>query len=98
MKEQNILKRSREHHLVESLNRVDRVGAVPKRLTLAVQTVGLSNAVSIDNNLVDVYQLPKAKFGLTPFNSVKNSITTLDVRSLPGVPASPLAPEQGMTW
>ena len=69
------------------------MGTVPKRSTLAVQTVGISDAVRIDNNLVDVYQLSKAKFGLTPLNSVQKSITTLDVRSLPGVPASPLAPE-----
>ena len=61
--------------------------------TLAVQTVIMLNAGSIENNLVDVYQLSKAKFGLTPLNSVQKSITTLDVRSLPGVPESPLAPE-----
>ena len=72
---------------------MDRVGAFPKRSTLAVQTVGISNAVRIDNNLVDIYQLSKAKFDLAPLNSVKKSITTLDVRSLPGVPVSPLAPE-----
>ena len=50
---------------------VDRVGAVSKRSTLAVQTAGMSNAVTIDNNLVDVYELSKVKFGLTPLYSVK---------------------------
>ena len=64
----------------------------------SVQTVGISNAVRTDNNLVDAYQLSKAQFGLTPLNSIKKSITPLVVRSLPDVPGSPLAPEQGMTW
>ena len=50
---------------------VDRVGAVSKRSTLAVQTAGMSNAVTIDNNLVDVYELSKVKFGLTTLYSVK---------------------------
>ena len=67
--------------------------AVPKRSTLAVQTVGISNAVRIYNNLVDVYQLSKDRFGLTPLNSVKKSLATLNVKSLSGVPASRLAPE-----
>ena len=69
------------------------MGAVSKRSTLTVQTVCIPNAVRIDNSLVDLYQLSIAKFGLTPLNSDKKSITTLDVRPLPGVPASHLAPE-----
>ena len=58
-----------------------------------MQTVGISNAVRIDSNLVDAYQLSKAKLGLTPLNSTKKSITTLDVGSLSGVTGSPLATE-----
>ena len=49
-------------------------------------------ALRIDKNLGDVY-LSKAKFGLKPLNSSKKSITTLDVRSVPGVPAIHLALE-----
>ena len=47
-----------------------------------MQAVDISNAMRIANNLVDVCQLSKAKFGVTLLNSVKKSIATLDVRSL----------------
>ena len=66
--------------------------SIPRQSILAVQTVGISNAIRTDNNLVHVYQLSKAKFGLTPFNSAQKSVTTLGVRSFPGVPASPSVP------
>ena len=51
---------------------MDRVSAVPKLSTVAVQTVAISNAARNDNNLVDVYQLSKAKFGLTHWNQSKS--------------------------
>ena len=54
----------------------------PNDRVVAVQAVDISNAMRIDNNLVDVCQLSKAKFGVTLLNSVKKSIATLDVRSL----------------
>lgn len=77
---------------------VDMVDAVPKQSTLAVQTVGISNAVRIDNSLVEVYQLSKAQLVLIPMRLVKMFNTILGIRSLSGVPKRPLAPVFRMTW
>ena len=77
---------------------LDFICTSPMWSSLSVHIVGMSIAVNNNINFTEAYQLSKVRFPIPSLHCSTKFETTQTVKSFPGVPPTPFAPESGIWY